>query len=191
MSLRTVSKCGIYLIGQKVLTHSEAADLWEDPSKKDIQSQVCFSEKTENANNAIDDAIVVSMGLDCENDNRSSCIEQLAADEELSEEKRLPPDERETAGATMEKLTTQNRKCVSKFCAHIGDSDLVLLHFLYFPTYSFWKSSILLGITDSCEMALIRRARESIWKEAGVEFDVHPLVQPTGGRDSGASININ
>ncbi|ELU17380.1 hypothetical protein CAPTEDRAFT_191161 [Capitella teleta] len=25
-------------------------------------------------------------------------------------------------------------------------------------------------------MALIRRARESIWKDAGVEFDVHPLA---------------
>ncbi|ELT90142.1 hypothetical protein CAPTEDRAFT_212195 [Capitella teleta] len=78
-----------------------------------------------------------------------------------------------------------------RVCAHIGDCDLVLLHFLYFLTYSFWKSSIPLGITDSCEMALIRRARESIWKDAGVEFDVHPLAQPTGGRDSGASININ
>ncbi|ELT99063.1 hypothetical protein CAPTEDRAFT_197720 [Capitella teleta] len=47
--------------------------------------------------------------------------------------------------------------------------DLVLLHFLYFLTYSFWKSSIPLGITDSCEMALIRRARESIWKLSQLE----------------------
>ncbi|ELU00117.1 hypothetical protein CAPTEDRAFT_190857 [Capitella teleta] len=54
-------------------------------------------------------------------------------------------------------------------CAHIGDSDLVLLHFLYFLTYSFWKSSVPLGITDSCEMALIRRARKSIWKLSQLE----------------------
>ncbi|ELU02532.1 hypothetical protein CAPTEDRAFT_187663 [Capitella teleta] len=56
--------------------------------------------------------------------------------------------------------------------------------------HSIWKSSIPLKIMDSSsKKALIRRVRERIWKDAGVEFDVHSLAQSTGGKGSGASIN--
>ncbi|ELU17558.1 hypothetical protein CAPTEDRAFT_198007 [Capitella teleta] len=52
-------------------------------------------------------------------------------------------------------------------------------------TVSLWASRI-----SSFSLIGIQCSAWPFLQDAGVEFDVHPLAQPTGGRDSGASINI-